>query len=156
MSASSPIAIASASGIPRISVLNSGRFYNGRKHLGEGFRVFPLSNWTEMDIWQYIRLRRSRSPRSTSPTSVTSSTGTACCWPRRGRQTPLPGEQVQPRRQRFRTIGDMTCTGAVDRRIQPGRYHLEVALGRVTERGARADDKRSEAAMEDRKKQGYF
>ena len=71
--------------------------------------------------------------------------------------TPLPGEQVQPRRVRFRTIGDMTCTGAVESVASSlDDIILEVASARVTERGARADDKRSEAAMEDRKKQGYF
>ena len=131
--------------------------YNGRKHLGEGFRIFPLSNWTEMDIWQYIRLEEIEIPSLyfSHERDVFDRDGVLLATS--DVVTPLPGEQVQPRRVRFRTIGDMTCTGAVESGASSlDDIILEVASARVTERGARADDKRSEAAMEDRKKQGYF
>ena len=131
--------------------------YNGRKHLGEGFRIFPLSNWTEMDIWQYIRLEEIEIPSLyfSHERDVFDRDGVLLATSEV--VTPLPGEQVQPRRVRFRTIGDMTCTGAVESAASSlDDIILEVASARVTERGARADDKRSEAAMEDRKKQGYF
>ena len=131
--------------------------YNGRKHLGEGFRIFPLSNWTEMDIWQYIRLEEIEIPSLyfSHERDVFDRDGVLLATS--DVVTPLPGEQVQPRRVRFRTIGDMTCTGAVESVASSlDDIILEVASARVTERGARADDKRSEAAMEDRKKQGYF
>ena len=132
--------------------------FNGKKHLGEHFRVFPISNWTEMDVWQYMHRRR-RSPcrACTSPISAPSSTVTACCSPPPTSCPCKPGETPQERQVRFRTIGDMTCTGAV---LSPANSMeeiiQEVAATRQTERGTRADDKRSEAAMEDRKKEGYF
>ena len=131
--------------------------YNGRKHLGEGFRIFPLSNWTEMDIWQYIRLEEIEIPSLyfSHERDVFDRDGVLLATS--DVVTPLPGEQVQPRRVRFRTIGDMTCTGAVESVASSlDDIILEVASARVIERGARADVKRSEAAMEDRKKQGYF
>jgi len=133
--------------------------FNGRKLHGEHFRVFPLSNWTEMDIWQYIKAEKIALPslyfaaerdtfeRDKMILSVTDFIQI------------LPEEEpTRARRQvRFRTIGDATCTGAalsnastIDDIIE------EVAAARQTERGARSDDKRSETAMEDRKKQGYF
>ncbi len=131
--------------------------YNGRKHLGEGFRVFPLSNWTEMDVWQYIRLKDIPIP------SLYFSHPRDVLW-RDGMWlavsdviTPLPHEQVINKQVRFRTIGDMTCTGAVESAAGSlDEIILEVAAARITERGGRADDKRSDAAMEDRKKVGYF
>ncbi len=131
--------------------------YNGRKHLGEGFRVFPLSNWTEMDVWQYIRLKDIPIP------SLYFSHPRDVLW-REGMWlavsdviTPLPHEQVINKQVRFRTIGDMTCTGAVESAAGSlDEIILEVAAARITERGGRADDKRSDAAMEDRKKVGYF
>ena len=131
--------------------------YNGRKHLGEGFRVFPLSNWTEMDVWQYIRLRDIPIP------SLYFSHLRDVLW-RDGMWlavsdviTPLPHEPVLHKQVRFRTIGDMTCTGAVESAAGSlDEIILEVAAARITERGGRADDKRSDAAMEDRKKVGYF
>jgi sulfate adenylyltransferase subunit 2 len=131
--------------------------YNGRKHLGEGFRIFPLSNWTEMDIWQYIRLEEIDIPALyfSHQRSVFNRDGMllAECE----HITMLPNEQLEHRQVRFRTIGDMTCTGAVESAAATlDDIILEVASARVTERGGRADDKRSEAAMEDRKKQGYF
>jgi len=131
--------------------------YNGRKHLGESFRVFPLSNWTEMDVWQYIRAKSIPVP------SVYFSHQRNVLW--RNDMwlavshviTPLPHETVMNKQVRFRTIGDMTCTGAVESLASSvDEIVMEVAAARITERGGRADDKRSDAAMEDRKKQGYF
>lgn len=131
--------------------------FNGRKHLGEHFRVFPLSNWTEMDVWQYIAEENISIPNLyfSHRRQVLNRDGVwlaKCDF-----VTPIEGESFEERTVRFRTIGDMTCTGAVlseasslDEIIQ------EVAAARVTERGNRADDKRSETAMEERKKEGYF
>jgi len=131
--------------------------YNGRKHLGENFRVFPISNWTEMDIWQYIRMESIPIPSLyfTHTRDIIERDGVLLAS---SDVVPaLPGEEIKNRVVRFRTIGDMTCTGAVESQASSlDDIIYEVAAARVTERGARADDKRSEAAMEDRKKHGYF
>jgi sulfate adenylyltransferase subunit 2 len=131
--------------------------YNGRKHMGETFRVFPISNWTEMDVWQYIRMEQIEIPSLyfTHEREVIERDGVLLAATEVVQ--PMPDEKVERRRVRFRTIGDMTCTGAV----MSGAGSLdeiiyEVASARVTERGGRSDDKRSEAAMEDRKRHGYF
>jgi len=131
--------------------------FNGRKLHGEHFRVFPLSNWTEMDIWQYIKLEDMPLPnlyfaherevleRSGSLLAVTDFV------------TPQPEEKVEKKTVRFRTIGDATCTGAVESTASTLEDIIaEVAAARITERGGRADDRRSETSMEDRKRQGYF
>ena len=131
--------------------------YNGKKHFGEHFRVFPISNWTEMDIWQYILKENIKIP------SLYFS-HTRDCFVRDGvvmAKTDFvqtkPSEQIKPMQVRFRTIGDATCTGAtISDADSLEKIIEEVAASRVTERGGRADDKRSEAAMEDRKKEGYF
>jgi len=131
--------------------------YNGRKQPGEHFRIFPISNWTELDIWQYIAHHEVALPSLyfSHERAVLQRDGMLLAVSDVVR--PLPGETVATQRVRFRTIGDMTCTGAmaspaatVDEIIQ------EIAAARVTERGSRADDKRSEAAMEERKRLGYF
>ena len=131
--------------------------YNGRKHLGEGFRVFPLSNWTEMDVWQYIRLREIPIPSLyfSHRRDVLRRDG---MWLAVSDViTPLPQEEVVNKVVRFRTIGDLTCSGAVESRASTlDEIILEVAAARITASGGRADDKRSDAAMEDRKKVGYF
>lgn len=131
--------------------------YNGRKHPGEGFRIFPLSNWTEMDVWQYIRLRAIPIPSLyfAHRRDVLRRDG---MWLAVSHViTPLPHEKVENKMVRFRTIGDMTCTGAVESTATTlDEIIMEVAAARITERGGRADDKRSDAAMEDRKKVGYF
>ena len=131
--------------------------YNGRKHAEEGFRVFPLSNWTEMDIWQYIRWRSIPIPALyfAHCRDVLLRQGT---WLAVSPVvTPLAQEQVVNRLVRFRTIGDMTCTGAVESTATTlDAIIAEIAAARVTERGTRADDKRSDAAMEERKSLGYF
>lgn len=131
--------------------------FNGRKHQGEHFRVFPLSNWTEMDVWQYITLEKLEIPGIyfTHQRDVVYRDSILLA---KSEFITLIGNEVYENKQvRFRTVGDMTCTGAVE----SGAATLEdiiqeVASARVTERGGRTDDKRSEAAMEDRKKQGYF
>jgi sulfate adenylyltransferase subunit 2 len=131
--------------------------FNGRKHAAEHFRVFPLSNWTEMDVWQYIALNQIPIPNLyfSHHRDVVWRDGS---WLAHSPYiTVMPGERVEHRIVRFRTIGDMTCTGAVESTATTlDDVIQEIAAARVTERGTRADDKRSEAAMEDRKKQGYF
>ncbi|HPD63915.1 MAG TPA: sulfate adenylyltransferase subunit CysD [Bacteroidia bacterium] len=131
--------------------------FNGRKNFGEHFRVFPLSNWTEMDVWQYIA-------RENIPMPSLYFSHKRKVFNRDGVWLAVhpvnvmkPNEVAEEKLIRFRTIGDMTCTGA----IESEAYSLEdiireVAAFRVTERAGRADDKRSETAMEDRKKEGYF
>jgi sulfate adenylyltransferase subunit 2 len=131
--------------------------YNGRKHAGEHFRVFPISNWTEMDIWQYIALNGIDIPELyfSHHRDVVRRDGMLLALS--PYITVMPGEEVEKLIVRFRTIGDMTCTGAViSTAADIGEIIQEIAAARVTERGGRADDRRSEAAMEDRKKQGYF
>ena len=131
--------------------------FNGRKNPGENFRVFPLSNWTEMDIWQYAKLENIELPglyfahdrkvfeRNGSLLAVTDFISLQ------------DQEEVSTKTVRFRTIGDATCTGALESQADSLDAVInEVAASRITERGSRADDRRSEAAMEDRKKQGYF
>ncbi len=131
--------------------------FNGRKGHGEQFRVFPLSNWTEMDIWQYIKAEEIELPHLYFSHERD-------CFIRDGVIMGvcdfielLPGEKVEKMIVRFRTIGDATCTGAcLSTADNLDDIIDEVAAARQTERGTRADDKRSETAMEDRKKQGYF
>jgi sulfate adenylyltransferase subunit 2 len=131
--------------------------YNGRKRPGEHFRVFPISNWTEMDVWQYVAQERMELPSVyfSHKREIVNRGGMLL-----GKSpyiTLLDGEKYEERVVRFRTVGDMTCTGAVESHAHSLEEVIqEVAAARVTERGTRADDKRSEAAMEDRKKQGYF
>jgi sulfate adenylyltransferase subunit 2 len=131
--------------------------FNGRKQHGEHFRVFPLSNWTEMDVWQYIARENIPLPKLyfSHKREVVNRGGTLLA------NTPfitlLPGEKYEERVIRFRTVGDATCTGAVESTASTlAEIIQEVATARQTERGTRADDKRSETAMEDRKKAGYF
>jgi len=131
--------------------------FNGHKHIGEHFRVFPISNWTEMDVWNYIRrenialpsLYFSHQRECVVRSGVILSTGP---------YLPLkPNESTHMMTIRYRTCGDMPITGAVESTaITLEEIIAEVATTRTTERGSRADDKRSETAMEDRKKSGYF
>jgi sulfate adenylyltransferase subunit 2 len=131
--------------------------YNGRKNPGEHFRVFPLSNWTELDIWQYIDAERIPVPGLyfAHQREVVERGGMLLA------ATPFiqiqPGERTSTRTIRFRTVGDASCTGAVESTASTIEAVLrELAAARVTERAGRADDQRSESAMEDRKRQGYF
>jgi len=131
--------------------------FNGHKNQGEHFRVFPISNWTEMDVWQYIYQEKIEMPSLYF-------THTRKVFQRDGQWLAAlpcmklkPTETVEEKQIRCRTIGDVSCTGLT----LSSAYSLEdiideIASTRVTERGGRADDKRSETAMEDRKKAGYF
>lgn len=131
--------------------------FNGLKHFGENFRVFPISNWTEMDIWQYILLENIQLPELYFSHKRK-------CFIRNGTilsvndfQEIRENEEVREMQIRFRTMGDITITGAVESNANTLEKIIgEVAAARNTERGGRADDQRSETAMEDRKKQGYF
>ena len=131
--------------------------FNGKKNLGEHFRVFPISNWTEMDVWQYIYLEKIPLPSLyyTHEREVFERDGV---WLAHYPFMQLkPDEKVVTKRVRCRTIGDITCTGLTLSTANSIEDIIdEIASSRVTERGGRADDKRSEAAMEDRKKAGYF
>jgi sulfate adenylyltransferase subunit 2 len=132
--------------------------YNGRHAPGEHVRVFPLSNWTELDVWQYIAREKIELPEIyfAHERDVFRRDGmwlTGGDW-----GGPKDGEPVERRLIRYRTVGDMSCTGAVDSdAVTIEQVIAEIAASRLTERGAtRADDKLSEAAMEDRKREGYF
>ncbi|HLO59965.1 MAG TPA: sulfate adenylyltransferase subunit CysD [Bacteroidales bacterium] len=131
--------------------------FNGRKRMGEHFRVFPISNWTEMDVWQYIYMESVEIPDLyyTHKRQVFNRDGVWLAW------APFmklkPNEKVETIDVRCRTIGDITCTGLTLSKANSLEDIInEVAATRVTERGGRYDDKRSESAMEDRKKEGYF
>jgi len=131
--------------------------FNGRKHYGEHFRVFPISNWTELDIWQYIKLENIKIP------SLYFSHQRQCVL-RDGvilansEYIKLrDNEEVKTLTVRYRTCGDMPITGAVESSANNiDQIIEEISSSKTTERGSRADDKRAETAMEDRKKQGYF
>lgn len=132
--------------------------YNGRHRVGEHVRVFPLSNWTELDVWQYIEREEIPLPEIyfSHERDVFLRSG---MWLAPGEWGgPKDGETVERRVVRYRTVGDMSCTGAVDSPAATvAEVIAEIAVSRLTERGAtRADDKMSEAAMEDRKREGYF
>jgi len=131
--------------------------FNGRRNPGEHFRIFPLSNFTEMDVWMYLK-------RENIPLPSLYFAHQRDVFERNGMLLavteflkPQSHETVTTRVVRFRTIGDATCTGAVESSAATlDAVIAEVAAARQTERGTRSDDKRSETAMEDRKKEGYF
>ncbi len=132
--------------------------YNGRIHGGEHMRIFPLSNWTELDIWHYLGQEGVEIPSIyySHQRRVFNRDG---MWLTESEHNPCqPGEEVVEKTVRFRTVGDLTLTGAVESEADTiPKIIEEVAIARVTERGAtRGDDRFSEAAMEDRKKEGYF
>ncbi len=131
--------------------------FNGRKLMGEHFRVFPISNWTELDVWQYIYMENIEIPSLyyTHRRKVFCRDGVWLAW------APFmqlkKNETVVEKDVRCRTIGDITCTGVtLSTADNLEDIIVEIAASRVTERGGRYDDKRSDAAMEDRKKEGYF
>lgn len=131
--------------------------FNGKKRMGENFRVFPISNWTEMDVWQYILQEKIAIPE------LYFSKERNVIW-RHGSWLPMSefitlrdGDEPQMKMVRFRTLGDITITGGQESEADTlEKIVQEVASSRQTERGNREDDKRSESAMEDRKRQGYF
>ncbi|MCX6245011.1 MAG: sulfate adenylyltransferase subunit CysD [Bacteroidetes bacterium] len=131
--------------------------FNGKKRMGEHFRVFPISNWTEMDIWQYIHQENIDLPSIyyTHEREVFYRDGVwlACAPFMKMKET----EKTEVRKVRCRTVGDISCTGlSLSTANSLEDIIREIAATRVTERGGRYDDKRSDAAMEDRKKEGYF
>ncbi|MDH5520019.1 MAG: sulfate adenylyltransferase subunit 2, partial [Acidimicrobiia bacterium] len=132
--------------------------YNGRYNAGEHMRVFPISNWTELDVWHYIRDAEIEVPHVYMSHDRDVFLRDGMWLGVTEFLKPMEGETVETRKVRFRTIGDATCTGAVESPADSiDKIIEEVAATRITERGAtRADDRTSEAAMEDRKKEGYF
>lgn len=143
---------------PRAQRPELWHLYNGRHHRGEHIRVFPLSNWTELDIWQYIATESIELPpiyyahrREVFPRD-------GMLLAKNRFLEPLPGEEMRVETVRFRTVGDATCTGCVLSDADTvAKVIEEIEVTRLTERGAtRADDRISESGMEDRKKEGYF
>ncbi len=131
--------------------------FNGKMHPGEHFRIFPLSNWTEMDVWQYIKRENIDLPSIyfSHQRKVVERGGSFLAAT--DFITLQDGEKAEEKTVRFRTVGDATCTGCtLSEAREIDDIIAEVAAARQTERGTRADDKRSETAMEDRKKHGYF
>ena len=131
--------------------------YNTKKNMGEHFRVFPISNWTELDVWQYFAKEKIQLPslyfahkRRVFERNGVILSESPCSMPREN-------ETVEERTVRFRTMGDITITGAYPSEAATIEEVIqEIAASMSTERGTRADDKRSDTAMEDRKKEGYF
>ena len=142
---------------PRLQKPELWNLYNGMLHKGENVRVFPLSNWTELDVWHYIE-------KENIPVPSLYFTHERDILIRQKQIFPLSpyvhvdaDEPITKRRVRFRTVGDMTCTAAVESEANNiADIIQEILNSGTTERGARLDDKRSETAMEDRKKYGYF
>jgi sulfate adenylyltransferase subunit 2 len=132
--------------------------YNGRVRPGEHMRVFPLSNWTELDIWHYVKEEEIELPSLYFAHEREVFERDGMLYASAPCMTLLPGEHLRRERVRFRTIGDITCTGAVRSSARSlDEVIAEVAAARITERAAtRADDRTSDAAMEDRKREGYF
>jgi len=132
--------------------------YNTQIKPGEHVRVFPLSNWTELDIWEYIHDETLEVPSIYFSHTRQTFTRDGMLYAYRDGQQLLPGETPTPQTVRYRTVGDMSCTGAIRSTATTiPQIVNEITNTRITERGeTRADDKTSEAAMEDRKKAGYF
>jgi sulfate adenylyltransferase subunit 2 len=131
--------------------------FNARKRPGDHFRVFPLSNWTELDIWQYLSNERINLPSLYFAHEREFVRRDGMLLARSPYIELQDGEIWERSTIRFRTIGDMTCTGALESQARTVDDVIsEISAIRVTERGGRADDRRSDTAMEDRKKQGYF
>ena len=131
--------------------------FNGRKNYGEHFRVFPISNWTEMDVWEYIKLENIALPSLYFSHQRECVIRDGVILAHSKYITLKENEPIKEMTVRFRTCGDMPITGAVESTADTLEKVIEeIATTRTTERGGRADDKRAETAMEDRKKQGYF
>lgn len=142
---------------PKLQRPELWNIYNGKIHVGENVRVFPISNWTELDVWEYIREEQIELP------SLYFSHQREIVW-RDNLVFPVSKfitldsqDKVETKTIRFRTVGDMTCTAAVESQADNiDDIIKEIQTSRTTERGSRLDDKRSEAAMEERKRGGYF
>ncbi|HWF55686.1 MAG TPA: sulfate adenylyltransferase subunit CysD [Solirubrobacteraceae bacterium] len=132
--------------------------YNGRIRKGEHVRVFPISNWTELDVWQYIESERLEIPSIYYAHRRPVFARDGMLYAHSDRVELIDGEEVFEESVRYRTVGDMTCTGAVRSTASTlPDVVAEIAATRITERGeTRADDRVTEAAMEDRKREGYF
>ena len=131
--------------------------FNGRKNMGEHFRVFPISNWTEMDVWNYILHEKIAIPSLYFAHEREVVYRDETWLPLSEHLVVRNNEKVENKIIRFRTLGDITITGGIESDANTlERIVEEVAATRSTERGNRSDDKRSETSMEDRKKQGYF
>ncbi len=131
--------------------------FNGRLNFGEHFRVFPISNWTEMDIWNYILHEKIEIPSLYFAHNREVVYRNNSWIPKSDFLTLREGEEVVNKKVRFRTLGDITITGGVESEADTlEKIVAEVSIARQTERGNRADDKRGETAMEDRKREGYF
>lgn len=131
--------------------------FNGRKHNGEHFRVFPISNWTEMDVWEYIKMENIDLPSLYFSHKRECVIRDGVILAKSEYITLKDNEEIVEKIVRYRTCGDMPITGAVESDADTlDKIIEEIATTRTTERGTRADDKRGETAMEDRKKAGYF
>ncbi|HEY9885902.1 MAG TPA: sulfate adenylyltransferase subunit CysD [Vampirovibrionales bacterium] len=142
---------------PKLQRPELWQMFNGKINVGENVRVFPISNWTELDVWEYLQAEEVAIP------SIYFSHQRECIlrdgvWFPTSQFIQLDGsDRVEMKTVRFRTVGDMTCTAAVESEANCLEDIIkEIKLSRTSERGSRLDDKRSEAAMEDRKKGGYF
>ncbi len=143
---------------PKVQRPELWSLYNGRIHKGEHVRVFPISNWTELDVWQYIAEERLQVPPIYFAHTRQVFRRDGMLYAMGPNVELIDGEEPFQESVRYRTVGDMTCTGAVRSRAQTlPDVVAEIAATRVTERGeTRADDRVTEAAMEDRKREGYF
>lgn len=131
--------------------------FNGHKRMGEHFRVFPISNWTEMDVWNYILHENIAIPSLYFAHRRDVIYRDGAWLPISEFTTLREGEKVENKLMRFRTLGDITITGGIESDADTlEKIVMEVAGTRSTERGNRSDDKRSDTSMEDRKRQGYF
>lgn len=131
--------------------------FNGRKRMGEHFRVFPISNWTEMDVWAYILQENLAIPSLYFSHEREAIYRDGTWLPNSEFLVLRDGEKIEKKIMRFRTLGDITITGGIESDADTlEKIVMEVAGTRSTERGMRSDDKRSDTSMEDRKRQGYF
>ncbi len=130
---------------------------NGRIHRGENVRAFPLSNWTELDVWNYIQREHIEIPEIYYSHRRSTFERDGLLWPVSDFVPLIPGEVIRVRQVRFRTVGDMSCSAAVESTASNAEEVIrELEQARTSERGARIDDKWSESSMELRKAQGYF
>ncbi|EMF81633.1 sulfate adenylyltransferase, small subunit [Leptospira weilii serovar Topaz str. LT2116] len=142
---------------PKLQRPELWNIYNGKIGPGENVRVFPISNWTELDVWEYIRKEKIALPSLYFSHKREVIYRENLLFPVSKFITIDANDRVEDKIVRFRTVGDMTCTAAVDSQADNiDDIILEIQTTRTTERGSRLDDKRSEAAMEDRKRGGYF
>ncbi len=131
--------------------------FNGRKKKGEHFRIFPLSNWTELDIWEYVLQEKIELPKLYYAHEREVFSRQGALYYKADFMKLDPGEFVEKRNVRFRTIGDISCTSAIESNAcNEVEVIKEILKSRIAERGFRMDDKFSESSMEDRKREGYF